>query len=355
MKILICENGQYGYSNYFYYVKYLSKVYQVDYFCLDARRERISFDGDQIFIYKRHRSVVGCLKQIIHSLRFIKQRDPEVVIVRYFRYCLFIGLLCKRPAILDIRTVDVNPKKHLRMMHNLLIRMTALFYQHRITIKSDIAKELKIMRNVSIVPLGADFRQDRIEQNLDRMKLLYVGTLDHRRIHETIEGLSHFCRSHPDTDVVYTIIGDGKKRYENLLVNQIKLVPTNLTVNYVGYVPTTELDSFYQSHNIGVSYVPIIDAYMPQPVTKTFEYLLAGMIVIGTALPFHNEVITKDNGVITQDNPDSFAEGIYHIYKNLTSYDLKEIQARSLQFSWDNVVNNALIPAIEKACKPNAY
>jgi glycosyltransferase involved in cell wall biosynthesis len=168
-------------------------------------------------------------------------------------------------------------------MHNLLIRMTALFYQHRITIKSDIAKELKIKRNVSIVPLGADFRQDRIEQNLDSMKLLYVGTLDHRRIHETIEGLSHFCRSHPDTDVVYTIIGDGKKRYENLLVNQIKLVPTNLTVNYC-YVPTTELDSFYQSH-IWSILLPIIELLCSNSY-KNFRVSTGRMIVIGTHFLF---------------------------------------------------------------------
>lgn len=352
MKTLICENGQYGYSDFYYYVKYLSRIHQVDYFCLDAGRERIPFDGDQIFIYKRHRSAVGCLKQIIHTLRFIKQRNPDIVIVRYFRYCLFVGLLCKRPAILDIRTVDVSRQRLRRFANNVLLRFTASLYSNKLTIKQDIAVALKLRGNVAIVPLGAEKRQIRTDSNIDSLRLLYVGTLNNRRLHETVEGLSIFCAKHNDMIVRYTIVGDGKPEDIDQLNYQISRIPTNLLITFAGYIPTTELDPLYESHNIGVSYVPIIKAYMPQPVTKTYEYLMAGMVVIGTAVPFHYETLHQSNGVIINDTPESFAEGIERLYQNRAYYKLLEIQKASIIYSWQNVIESKLVPTLEKLIHP---
>ena len=77
-----------------------------------------------------------------------------------------------------------------------------------------------------------------------------------------------------------------------------------------------------------------------QPATKTFEYLMAGMPVIATKTYENKQVITPLNGVLINDNADSFAQGITTIFHDIESFDEKTIRQTVQNYDWAKIVNS---------------
>ena len=150
-----------------------------------------------------------------------------------------------------------------------------------------------------------------------------------------------------EVDLEYTIIGDSNSGNEKLLIKRIiqKWDLSNF-VRLEGYIPRTKLNKFFQSNNVGVSYIPVIDYYNDQPPTKTFEYLSSGMSVIATNNKINMEIINKDNGVLIDSNASSFCKGIIDINKNLGRYNFRKIYDSSSNYQWKNIIRNTLQPLI---------
>ncbi len=86
-----------------------------------------------------------------------------------------------------------------------------------------------------------------------------------------------------------------------------------------------------------MSYIPVKPWYDFQPATKTYEYLLSGIPVIATNTYENRQVINEKNGVLIDDNPESFAIGLEKMYNNINCFD-QNIIIRSVQdHEWQNI------------------
>ena len=56
--------------------------------------------------------------------------------------------------------------------------------------------------------------------------------------------------------------------------------------------------------------------------------------------------INKDNGIIIDDNPRAFADGISQIFKNINNYNLNYISKSSLHFHWKEIIEKKLMKSL---------
>mgnify|MGYP000359702534 CR=1 FL=1 len=350
VKLLIINGNQFGYDvGYHYYVKYLSKQHKIDYICFDKNLEKIYFPGNEIKYIEYANKYIDKIKVIFKLGKCIRKGDYDLVLFRNNKYAFLIKLLGGKRAVFDVRTVSVSPNFLKRRLYNLIVKFNTYFFERIFSISSYIIYYLRISnKDITIVPLGSNKYFNREEEFIQSLNFLYVGTFNNRNISDTIKGFMIFCREFPKVKVSYTIIGAGNVNEIRKLKSFINKKPDNLNICFEGYIPNNKLEWYFKKHYIGISYVPITEYFLPQPVTKTYEYLLAGMAVVATDLPSNTDVITDNNGVIIQDNPTSFADGVARIFKNLNLYNPKLIQKDSRIFEWKYIVDNHLWPGLEK-------
>jgi hypothetical protein len=85
-----------------------------------------------------------------------------------------------------------------------------------------------------------------------------------------------------------------------------------------------------------------------QPVTKVFEYLLAGMPVMATATEENRLVVTDDLGILHEDTAEGFCEGLHRLADSLGGYDSSKIIAAAARYSWGSIVRDRLEPMFER-------
>ena len=129
------------------------------------------------------------------------------------------------------------------------------------------------------------------------------------------------------------------------MIEELKL--TNL-VNYLGYINHNEIEQYFSQSNVGISYIPITDFFNYQPPTKTYEYLMSGLIVIATKTFENCKVINDKNGILIEDNAESFYNGLVNLQKNIQQFSAKEIYDSSQQYNWENIVSKNLIKYLEQ-------
>ena len=219
-------------------------------------------------------------------------------------------------------------------------------------ISYSLAKKLKIDGKAFILPLGADTISSA-DKNFDEMKLLYVGSLFNRNIDVTINGFRIFYEEFKNQiNLSFTIIGSGERDEETALRKLVSHYGLSEIINVTGRIPHTQLKPWFDAANVGVSYVPIVDYYDCQPVTKTFEYLLSGMPVIATRTSENIKVINSQNGVLVGDTVEDFYLGLKTIFKKRYLFDSEKIKSGSIDYTWSNIVikylkNILKAPAIE--------
>jgi hypothetical protein len=116
--------------------------------------------------------------------------------VVYFNFAFILGLFASAldAKILDIRTGSLNKNKIRRKMENFGILLQSLFFNKRIILSHNLRKLLNITSdNTLILPLGSEaFYEGR--HDYTELNLLYIGTLDDRRICDTIEGINYYLQ-----------------------------------------------------------------------------------------------------------------------------------------------------------------
>jgi Glycosyl transferases group 1 len=348
MKIIIINPNQYGHDvGYLYYVKYLSQGHLVDYICFDSHRERIPFEGRNIWYLRKPLNHIARLRRIFKIGKYIKNGKYDIALFRNMKYAFIIKILGCTKSVYDIRTVSLDDSPTKRSINNHINKLNSYFFDKVFSISTHIIDYLKIQHSdISIIPLGGHRYFKRNEKHIKHLKFIYIGTLNKRRIYDTMNGFIIFCKNNPSIEVIYTIVGSGVDLEITKLHSSLINTPDNLKINLEGYIPNIKLGKYLQRHFIGISYVPLDSYFQPQPVTKTYEYLLAGMVVVATNLPSNQEVINSFNGVLIQDNPEAFAEGITYIHNNLNIYNPEQIQKDSSQFDWENIIENRLLRSL---------
>lgn len=344
-RLLIVHPKQFGSNtDYISYSKYLKPYYQVTFICLFQELPELKPEGINIrYIYSRKRNCLNLIYFAINCIKEINANSYDVIFVSYFKTVFLLPLFAKKKnLILDIRTGEIT-KNILRMKSlNFWIYLNSLLFKQITVISESLRDMLGLNKSkTSILPLGANIVN--FHKEFDKMNLLYIGTLSFRNIHQTVIGYSNFISKYGNIIASkYDIVGSGTKEEENLLIATIKKYKLEKRITFHGRKSHNELLPFLEKANIGVSYVPLYECFDCQPITKTFEYALAGMPCIATETGESKKVISAENGILCKDTPEGFAEALKKIYNNLGKYDSSNIIRSLSDYSWEKIVVNKL-------------
>ena len=205
-----------------------------------------------------------------------------------------------------------------------------------------VAERLKI-RDFEVLPLGAECYIDLPRKEFDpkNINFLYVGTFDGRRIEDLIKTFDIVSDNlNQDVSSRFDIVGyTYDEAVITALMEEINRFRHKDRIIYHGRKSHQEIHELFQTATIGFSYVPITDFFNVQPPTKTYEYIMNGIICIGTNTKANAEIITPENGVLTKDNVESLVEGMEYVVANLDKYDREELSGTVSGSKWENIVD----------------
>jgi len=300
-------------------------------------------DVDVVYVNLHKNKLLRYLIFISELNRFIRSNKYDLIFHVHTKYTLLIRLFnLFQPIVLDIRTGDLSDTKLIRYLKNKEIKLFALLYRHVSVISASLARKMAIPERKSfILPLGGEF-QKIPAKSFNFLKLLYVGTMDNRNIHDTVYGLSEYINRHPSEKISYDIVGTGSTYWLGLLNKAIADTNLSDTVCLHGNKSLSEVLPFFEMCNIGIVYIPQRDYYEFQPSTKLYESLLAGMPVIATNTYENRTSLKEECGILTEDYPTSFCNALEQINANKHLYNSDRIKMLYRDSSWDNIVKNKL-------------
>tara|TARA_R110000868_G_scaffold208304_3_gene457754 strand:+ start:1204 stop:2268 length:1065 start_codon:yes stop_codon:yes gene_type:complete len=343
--LLYINTTQFGYNTDSYkHCQNLKKDFELTYICFDSKQKKIEESGINIIYVPWKGSYVSKGTTFTKScLKLIKSEKIDYIFAVYFPLISFFKALSpNKNIILDIRTGSVSVSRKTRIVTNYLMRLDAFFFDKISIISSSLAIKLKLnMNKVFILPLGADILSSE-NKIFDTLRLFYIGTLDGRNIHQTIYGLKLFLEqsNYYNINVSFDVVGSGNSEYTNILHKAIKETGLQDQIVFHGRKPHSELKQYFDTCNVGVSYIPITEYFDCQPPTKTFEYINAGMACIATETQENKKIINSFNGVLCQDNPESFCRALKDICENFTVWNSDIIRKTQSHSTWYSISEN---------------
>ena len=347
-KKLLCVNpGQFGYqTGYYYYCKYLKNDFDITFLCYDRELDKLKIDGVNVkyvsFEGNKIRRYCRWLKTFIKE---VVKGHYDIIFLVYFKLCFIIGLLFKsKKIVLDIRTGSIKQNRTKNYLQNIQTKLESSFFKHITVLSKGLIKVIGLnKKKCHLLPLGAECLSLH-NKNYQEFNILYIGTFNSRRIHETIVGLKLFLENKPEfkEKISYDIFGFGSEDELNLIHKTIGVNYLKDIVKFHGRKNHKDLQCYFDNCNIGISYVPMTDYYDYQPVTKTFEYILSGMVCIATKTHENSKLINNRNGVLCDDNPESFASALEQVYNWRDTFHSEQIRNTLKAFTWENIIENNL-------------
>lgn len=355
-KILIISNIQFGYlTDTLKYCEYLGDSYEIEVICGDDKEKKI-VDKNVLVNYLTNTNKYKKRIEIIKLIKKISAKSkPDIIFVDYFYGCSIVNLFFghKIPCNVDIRTGAVCSSNIKRKIKNLILRFECNRFSNISIISKGLQKKLHInAKKAHHLPLGADINlvEKEIENKRkakENINLVYVGALGGRNIDQTILGVKRFLDKYPNDKmkIHYDVIGYSANPEDEGKINQyIKDFDLKDVIKFHGRLEYKKAIEFISKSEIGISYIPITEYFNFQPPTKTFEYLLSGIPCIATNTFENAQIITKPNGVLIQDNPESFADGLKEIINNYQNYNSYQIVDSVKDYTWEKIVSKNLEP-----------
>lgn len=291
-------------------------------------------------------------KFVLQVIKGLKQTKSDVVMVHSSRLAFLYPILAPgHNYVLMLFTTSVSPSKLRNFFWDSWEQLVMLPYKQYIIGTPEMQDLFGLQHKKCYVRRWGMKPLTQKNKSFSTLKLMYIGVLSGRRVHETIEGLKLFMDIHPEVEVSYSIIGRGKDEYVKLITQAIKEYNLEEVVAYHGYLPDSEIGAFFEECNVGVSYVPITPYYTDVIVTKTVEYLLSGLAVIATNTNKNRDDINDTNGVLIEDSPASFAQGLEKIYNRLGSYDSDVIRKSAKRWNLEDNVRDNLAPMFKEIAR----
>lgn len=349
-RLLIVKADQFGYSAaHKYYCELLRDYYNIDYICFDKGFEKLEATGINVkYLPYNVNKLYRLFTFIYYSIKMTYKNKYDAILIVYHKFSIITGLLAKcKNKIIDIRTGDLSHNKIKRYIKNYIIRINSLTYPKKIVISESLRELIKLnKRNTEVIPLGAS-SIGKSKASFEEFRLLYVGILNNRRIIDTLEGFKKFNDKYSsDINIHYDIIGYGTD--ENEILEYIKKNNMIGIIDYHGQKNHKQLSVFFANSNIGVAYVPVTDYYDVQPSTKIYEYALSGIFTIATNTYENKKIVNSKNGILCEDNSESFFHALEKLIKIRYKINKEEIIQSLIDYQWGKIVSNKLIPFIEK-------
>lgn len=353
-KIFIINKAQFGYHiDTYYYCKFLSDKFEVIYICFDEGKKKMILPEVKI-IYSNYMNnyFIRALSFFYMIFKNYYRIKPNIVFIKYFLSSSFILTFIKRSkVVLDIRTGSVSNSIIKRKRKDKILKFEASLFKNITVISQGLKKRLKLKDTAKIIPLGA-IKISKKEKSYKKIKLLYVGTFENRKIEITIKAVANFIQK-VSTEISYQIVGFGSKKDIELIRRTIKDNKLDSYVSYKGRVSIDLLKEYFDRNNVGIAYIPITDYYAHQPPTKIFEYSMSGLITIATKTKINETLITDENGILCFDNAESLFEALREVYFNLPNYNFCKIVESLEDYHWNNIVKNRLTPFLNSIAHAN--
>ena len=89
--------------------------------------------------------------------------------------------------------------------------------------------------------------------------------------------------------------------------------------------------------------------------TKTYEYILSGLLCLATATKSNEDIINEDNGCLVEDNAESFAKGLEVLMGRIETINRENIKDSLSGAEWSEIVNKKLKPIIENVYEGRSF
>jgi Glycosyl transferases group 1/Glycosyl transferase 4-like len=350
--LLIIPKSQYGYNTDYYKMAtyFAKKNIKVTILCFDQEYKKIEPEDNinVIYLELNKNKIINHMKYNFEIIKFIYEKRNTynwVIISGTIEFCGFIPLVLKKftPKItwlMDIRTCAVFKNEKKRWFYDNAIKWSAKFFDH-ITIISDlVAKRLNI-KDFIVLPLGADKLVDITNKvfKKEEINLLYVGTFENRNIENVVKAYDNFCiKINPKIKTRFDIVGfSHSKNTQDVVLNSINAAKNKDSIIYHGRKTHDEIKVLFENATVGVSYIPKTDYFDVQPPTKTFEYIMNGIICLGTNTTANAQIINDINGILVEEDIDNIEEGILKIFNRLNIYKSNEISKTVESYTWGNI------------------
>jgi hypothetical protein len=349
--ILIAIPAQFGLSNtHYYWSKYLSRAFKVTYYSFGDKvnNSPVEFPVELISIPFHDNKLKRVFYYYFGIVKLLKQRRFDYIIVSQYKIDFIIKFLFPvRKMFYNIQTGGVKGSFLFRAIHDFQLFVSSVLYNHILILDDNLSRKLGISASKrSIIPLGADIISKEVK-SFEKLKLLYIGTLYGRNLEVTIHGFAKFLKDYPES--TYSIIGEGYSNEIQALRLLTKTLNIESNVFILGRKSHREAKRYFDECNIGVSYVPMTSFYDLQPPTKSYEYILSGLFCIATNTTANSKIINGINGILLRkDDAESFYRGLVEISSKTTFATSEEIRQTILDFKWENIITNRLIPALNR-------
>jgi len=355
LKILVVYQGRFGFHVVSYFLcKYASRKHDITYLglILDPSGVSLNLPNVKVHEYICQTGIKGRRELFSILKKKIDKENYDII----FTSCIagisiLKNFLKNKKVIIDIRSGYLFRNRLKCFLLNRMRCFEARQFGRNITINSELLAKYLGFRTGEVVelPLGAEPIKNSLRK-YNKLRLIYIGGYEKRNIDLTIIGLKLYIDQFKKHNIEsYDLVAYGPSAAaEDKIRKVISENNLNSIVKMHGYVPRDRIKKYLKSANIGVSFVPITPYYDFQPVTKTYEFLVAGLPVIATCTTQNKRLINETNGVLICDNAESFCQGLKEISSRSNKYNSLKIQKESLKHSWKSLILENYIPYIEK-------
>lgn len=333
------------------YCKYLKPDFNITYISFHQCFEDIQIDGIKTITIPQPRGFRNLIRGYLRLAGIVKKEKPDIVFLVYVRFISIVKFFIPGTRfIFDIRTGSLFENTRKRNLWNLLLRIESLSFKNITIISEGLRKDLHLPSyKCHWLPLGGNTKVFKRDQS--PVRLLYIGTLDQRNIHYTLEGLAIFRKEFPQVPISYDIVGYGKNETEEKI--RLAIIENKLEENasFHGRIPYDQIDDYLKKSNVGVVFIPVTPYYDHQPSTKLFEYLLAGIPVLATKTSENKSIVNISNGILNDDSPEGFSNGLKEIYDKIGTFNEDLIRNSVSEYSWEQIVKNHLKPLLYNILK----
>lgn len=350
--VLFIIPDQFGYSaGYYYYCKYLLKAgYRVGVLSTDTGHNKIELEGYFEPYYVKYLNAIQYRIEWLKTASKLSRSFDIIILKQVFGLSIGAPFFDRKKTILDIRTGSVREGALIKKLENIELKLLIKVFPRIFILSRELAAEFKIPVDKYVwLPLGADEIAHKEKNYMDSLNLLYVGTFNSRNIHQAVEGFALFNAKYGDIiNLSFDIVGNGSIDATSKIVQVIEKYHIQNKVVLHGYMTHQEAILLFEKCNIGVSYVPMKPCYDNQPPTKTYEYIISGLVCLGTATSSNKQIINEKNGILHDDNAEDFSKALERYYELRSIYHTDGVKATLVDYKWENIVNRIVIPSLSK-------
>lgn len=280
------------------------------------------------------------LKFYFKTFFILMRVEPSLIHIFWFPLASIVPLLSKLTFQKFITIGDFRTKSPFGgikgKVKDIVLKFESLFFHKRITLDEELANFIFKKNADCYIPMGYDsslFYDYKLEKKYD---FVYAGSISReRKVYRFIRDFDEITQHKFN----FLIIGwgDEAKKVETLS-NKFK------NIEYMKKIDRDKVAMYYSMSKIGISFVDKSVLNIQQP-TKILEYIACGNNILANDTVGTLELTSKldFNGYIFKKIDE---------LKNISLDNFEKFEGKDISsYSWQNIIDNKLIPFYERLLK----